>query len=178
MLWIIHSCLPLSFCVVYTLVLDTLDYSFLIAPVVLCLVHHVTWYSGLFILDCPCHSVLYSLLLDSLDYSFLLPLSFCLIYSLLLDTQDYSFLIAPVVLVLVLNITWYSGLFILDCPCCSGSYTQCYLILWIIHSWLSLRFSLTYFGYQLSVISYIQLNNLLSDNLIYVTTMLISEDIF
>jgi hypothetical protein len=115
-LWISHSCLPLSFCVVYTLVLDTLDYSFLIEQewiiqsikyqcvhdrerqgqskmnnpeyqVPMCTRHRTT--GALFILDYPCRSVsrTHWYLILWIIHSWL-PLSFCVVYTLVLDTLD------------------------------------------------------------------------------------------
>ena len=73
--------------------------------------------SGLPILDCP--------------FVFLKRLFFlCLAYSMLPVSLDCPFLIAPSV---------FSNVYV-SCVLC----TQCWQCLWIVHSWLSPRFSLTF----------------------------------
>jgi hypothetical protein len=73
--------------------------------------------SGLSILDCP--------------FGFLKRLFFlCLAYSMLPVSLDCPFLIAPSV---------FSNVYV-SCVLC----TQCWQCLWIVHSWLSPRFSLTF----------------------------------
>jgi hypothetical protein len=103
---------------VYTLILDTLDYSFLFAPVVLCRVHTGTWYSGLFILDYPCRSV-----------------SRTHWYS---ERQGQARMNNPEYQVSVCTRHRTTG------ACRSVSCTHWYLILWIIHSWLPLSYCVVY----------------------------------
>jgi hypothetical protein len=125
-------------------------------------VHNVTSVSGLSILNCP-FGFLYNVYLFCLSSSCVLCTQYCqclwIVHSWLHLRFSLTFIcfvcLRPVSF--VHNIASVSGLSILNCPfgflynvylfCLSSSCvlcTQCCQCLWIVHSWLHLRFSLTF----------------------------------
>jgi hypothetical protein len=119
-LWIVHSWLLLRFPLTF------IYYLLCPAP----WVPNVTRISRLSILDCS-----FGFLLRLFTAYYVL----CLVYPMLSVSLDCPFLITPSV---------FSNVYLLPTMPCALC-TQCYPCLWTVHSWLLLRFSLTFIYYLL-----------------------------